>query len=87
MITKKEIIDFITIKIQENIPPEYHNLINEDFNMANNELGFNSVNYVMLVYDLETKYGISLEESLLDLTQFNTISILADFLTQLINKD
>lgn len=84
---KKEVSDFIIMKIKEIIPSEYHDFINEDFNMGNNDLGFNSINYVMLVYDLENQYGISLEESLLDLTHFSTISILVDFVTDLINKN
>lgn len=86
MIEKKDVVEFIAMQIKETIPPEYHNLINDDFNMANNDLGFNSINFVMLVYELEKNYEISLEESLIDFSKYNTISLLSEFVTELINK-
>lgn len=86
MIEKKDVVEFIAMQIKETILPEYHNLINDDFNMANNDLGFNSINFVMLVYELEKNYEISLEESLIDFSKYNTISLLSEFVTELINK-
>ena len=72
------------IKIIENVAGMNitENMLDIDFEM----IGINSLMFVQIIVDIEKYYKIELDDSFLDITQYDTLKSLIDSITAIILK-